>query len=179
YPRKMTIKDIDRLSDKLATALTDLGVKKSNTVALYMWNSPEFVVAFFGVLKTGATVTALNPSFKEKDAKHQLEDSESVAVIFDDELYSVISSIQDKLPKLKNKIAVGEEKHTGTHSFKKLIEKYPANPPVVKIDPKVDLAVLQYTSGTTGLPKGCMLTHYNVMSCAFQLFLVHGLQTTR
>jgi long-chain acyl-CoA synthetase len=179
YPRKMTITEIDSLSDKLATALADLGVKKGNTVALYMWNSPEFVVAFFGVLKTGATVTALNPSFKEKDAEHQLEDSESVAVIFDDELYSVIRSIQDRLPKLKNRIVVGEEKHPGTSSFEKLIEKHPANPPDVKIDPKVDLAVIQYTSGTTGLPKGCMLTHYNMMSCAFQLFLMHGLQTTR
>ena len=179
HPKKMTIKEIDSLSDKLATALADLGVKKGNTVALYMWNSPEFIVAFFGVLKTGATVTALNPSFKEKDAKHQLEDSKSVAVIFDDELYSVISSIQNKLPKLKNKIAVGEEKHPGTCSFKKLIEKYPADPPKVKIDPKKDLAVLQYTSGTTGLPKGCMLTHYNIMSCTFQLYLVHGLETTR
>jgi long-chain acyl-CoA synthetase len=174
YPRKMKIEEIDSLSDKLATALADLGVKKGNTVALYMWNSPEFIVAFFGVLKTGATVTALNPSFKEKDAKHQLEDSESVAAIFDDKLYSVIKNIQDELPKLKNKIAVGEEKHLGTSSFEKLIEEHPANPPDVKIDPKVDLAVIQYTSGTTGLPKGCMLTHYNMMSCAFQLFLMHG-----
>jgi acyl-CoA synthetase (AMP-forming)/AMP-acid ligase II len=179
HPKKMTIKEIDSLSDKLATALADLGVKKGNTVALYMWNSPEFVVAFFGVLKTGATVTTLNPSFKEKDAKHQLEDSESVAVIFDEDLYSVIMGIQDKLPKLKNRIAVGEEKHPGTCLFKELIENYPANPPDVKIDPKKDLAVIQYTSGTTGLPKGCMLTHYNLMSCAFQLLLMHGLQTTR
>ncbi len=179
HPKKMTIKEIDSLSDKLATALADLGVKKGNTVALYMWNSPEFVVAFFGVLKTGATVTALNPSFKEKDAKHQLEDSESVAVIFDEELHSVIMAIQDKLPKLKNKIAVGEEKHPDACLFKELIENYPANPPDVKIDPKKDLAVIQYTSGTTGLPKGCMLTHYNLMSCAFQLLLMHGLQTTR
>ena len=179
HPKKMTIKEIDSLSDKLATALADLGVKKGNTVALYMWNSPEFVVAFFGVLKTGATVTALNPSFKEKDAKHQLEDSESVAVIFDEDQYSVIMGIQDKLPKLKNKIAVGEENHPGTCLFKELVENYPANPPCVKIDPKKDLAVIQYTSGTTGLPKGCMLTHYNIMSCAFQLLLMHGLQTTR
>jgi long-chain acyl-CoA synthetase len=179
YPKEMSVKEIDRLSDKLATALADLGVKKGNTVALYMWNCPEFIISFFGVLKAGATVTALNPSFKEKDARHQLEDSESVGIIFDDELYSVIAAVQDKLPNMKNKIAVGEERHPGTHSFKTLIEKYPASPPVVNIDPKKDLAVLQYTSGTTGLPKGCMLTHYNMMSCVFQLFLMPGLQTTR
>ena len=117
----MTIKEIDNFSDKLATALADLGVKKGNTVALYMWNSPEFVIAFFGVLKTAATVTALNPSFKEKEAKHQLEDSESVAVIFDEDLYPIIMGIQDKLPKLKNVIVVGEVKLPGTFLFKELI----------------------------------------------------------
>jgi len=179
HPKMMTIKEIDSLSDKLATALADLGVKKGNTVALYLWNSPEFVIAFFGVLKTGATVTALNPSFKEKDASYQLEDSESVAVIVDDEQYSVIKGIRDKLPKLKNIIVIGEEKHPGTSLFKELIEKYPSNPPKVKINPKKDLAVIQYTAGTTGLPKGCMLTHYNMVSCMFQLLLTHGNEATR
>ena len=179
HPKMMTIKEIDRLSDKLATALADLDVKKGSTVALYMWNSPEFVVVFFGVLKTGATVTALNPSFKEKDARYQLEDSESVAVIVDDEQYQVIKGIRDKVPKLKNVIVVGEEKHPGTYLFKELIKKYPANPPEVEIDPKEDLAVIQYTAGTTGPPKGCMLTHYNMVSAMFQLFLMHGLEGTR
>jgi len=179
HPKMMTIKEIDSLSDKLATALADLGVKKGNTVALYLWNSPEFVIAFFGVLKTGATVTALNPSFKEKDASYQLEDSESVAVIVDDEQYSVIKGIRDKLPKLKTVIVIGEEKHPGTSLFKELIEKYPSNPPKVKINPKKDLAVIQYTAGTTGLPKGCMLTHYNMVSCMFQLLLTHGNEATR
>jgi len=179
YPKKMTIKEIDTLSDKLATALADLGVKKGNTVALYMWNSPEFVVAFFGALKTGATVTALNPSFKEKDASYQLDDSESTTVIVDDEQYPVIKGIRDKLPRLKNVIVVGEEKRPDTYLFKELLEKYPPNPPDVEITPKKDLAVIQYTAGTTGLPKGCMLTHYNIVSCMFQLALTHGLEGTR
>jgi len=179
YPKKMTIKEIDTLSDKLATALADLGVKKGNIVALDMWNSPEFVIAFFGILKTGATVTALNPSFKEKDAQYQLDDSESIMVIVDEEQYPVIESIREKLPRLKNVIVVGEKRHPDTHLFKELIEKYPPNPPKVKINPKKDLAVIQYTAGTTGLPKGCMLTHYNIVSCMFQLILIHGLEGTR
>jgi len=179
YPKKMTIREIDTLSDKLATALADLGVKKGNTVTLYMWNSPEFIIAFFGVLKTGATVTALNPSFKEKDAKYQLDDSESVAVIVDDEQYPVIKNIRSELPRLKNVIVVGEKKHPETHLFKELIEKYPPNPPKVEITPKKDLAVIQYTAGTTGSPKGCMLTHYNIVSNMFQLALTHGMEGTR
>jgi len=179
YPKKMAIKEIDTLSDKLATALADLGVKKGNTVALYMWNSPEFIIAFFGALKAGATVTALNPSFKEKDAKYQLDDSESMTVIVDDGQYPVIKSIRSELPRLKNVIVVGEKKHPETHLFKELIEKYPPNPPKVEITPKKDLAVIQYTAGTTGLPKGCMLMHYNIVSNMFQLALTHGMEGTR
>jgi long-chain acyl-CoA synthetase len=179
YPKKMTIKEIDTLSDKLATALADLGVKKGNTVALYMWNSPEFIIAFFGALKAGAVVTALNPSFMEKDAKYQLDDSESVAVIVDDEQYPIIKNIRGELPRLKNVIVVGEERHPEAHLFKELIEKYPPNPPKVEITPKKDLAVIQYTAGTTGPPKGCMLTHYNIVSNMFQLALTHGLEGTR
>jgi len=179
YPKKMTIKELDTLSDKLATALADLGAKKGNTIALYMWNSPEFIIAFFGVLKSGATVTALDPSFKEKDAQYQLEDSESIMVIVDEEQYPVIESIRGKLPKLKNDIVVGEKRHPDTYLFRELIEKYPPSPPKVKINPKKDLAVLQYTAGTTGLPKGCMLTHYNIVSNMFQLALNHGMEGTR
>ncbi|MDH5623797.1 MAG: AMP-binding protein [Candidatus Bathyarchaeota archaeon] len=178
-PKKMTIKEIDTLSDKLATALADLGAKKGNTVALYMWNSTEFVLAFFGILKTGATVTALDPSLKEKDAQYQLEDSESIMVIADEEQYPIIESIREKLPRLKNVIVVGEKRHPDAYLFKELVEKYPPNPPKVKINPKKDLAVLQYTAGTTGLPKGCMLTHYNIVSNIFQLALTHGLEGTR
>jgi long-chain acyl-CoA synthetase len=179
HPKKMTIKEIDTLSDKLATALADLGAKKGNTVALYMWNSIEFVLAFFGILKTGATVTALDPSFKEKDAQHQLEDSESIIVIVDEEQYPLIESIREKLPRLKNVVVVGEKRQSDAYLFKELVEKYSPNPPKVKINPKKDLAVLQYTAGTTGLPKGCMLTHYNIISNIFQLALTHGLEGTR
>jgi len=179
HPKKMTMKELDTLSDKLAAALADLGAKKGNTITLYMWNSPEFVVAFFGILKTGATVTALNPSFKEKDAQHQLDDSESIMVIVDEEQYPVIESIREKLPRLKNVIVVGEKRHPDTYLFRELVEKYPPNPPKVKINPKKDLAVLQYTAGTTGPSKGCMLTHYNIVSNMFQLALTHGLEGTR
>ena len=179
YPQKVTYKELDSFSDGLATALADLGVKKGDTIALYMWNSPEFIIAFFGALKSGAIVTALNPSFKEKDARYQLEDSESVIVIVDDELYPVIECIRHKVPKLKNVIVVGENKHPGTYSFEEFIEKHPPHPPRVEIDPKEDLAVIQYTGGTTGLPKGCMLTHYNIASNIFQVSIASTLERTR
>jgi len=179
YPEKVTYKEFDTFSDRLATVLTDLGVKKGNTVALYMWNSPDFITAFFGALKAGATVTALNPSFKEKDAKYQLEDSDSVMVIVDDEQYPVIAGIREKVSKLKNVIVVGKTKYPSTYSFEEFIEKRSPHPPRVEIDPKEDLAVIQYTGGTTGLPKGCMLTHYNITSNIFQISIASTLERAR
>jgi long-chain acyl-CoA synthetase len=179
YPEKVTYKEFDTFSDRLATVLTDLGVKKGNTVALYMWNSPDFITAFFGALKAGATVTALNPSFKEKDAKYQLEDSDSVMVVVDDEQYPVIAGIREKVSKLKNVIVVGKTKYPSTYSFEEFIEKHSTHPPRVEIDPKEDLAVIQYTGGTTGLPKGCMLTHYNISSNIFQISIASTLERAR
>jgi len=171
HPKRLTFGEVDELSDRLATALASLGIKKGDTVGIFLWNSPEFVIAFYGILKTGATVTALNPSFKEKDAKHQLDDSEAVALIVDGELYPTIENIRRELPRLKHIIVTGEKKFPETYLFDELLKNYPPNPPKVEINPEEDIAALQYTAGTTGLPKGCMLTHYNLVSNALQVAL--------
>lgn len=177
HPKKMTFKELDTLSDKLAAALTDLGVKKGNAVGLFMWNSPEFIVSFFGILKAGGVVTALNPSFKKGEAKYQLEDSEAVAVIVEDGCYPVVKGIQGELPRLKNTIVVGEERPK-TRSFGELIEGYPPTPPEIEIDPTEDLAVIQYTAGLTN-PRGCMLTHFNLVCNVFQVSGSPALELTR
>ena len=175
YPKKLTFKELDVLSDKLAAALFDLGVRKGDTLALFMWNSPEFIISFFGALKSGATVTALNPAFKCKEAKFQLEDSEATIVIAEDDTYRIIKEIRKELPRLKKTIVLGGN-YADSLSFKKLLEKYPPNPPEIEIDPNQDLAVLQYTSGTTGPPKGCMLTHYNITSNVIQCSISPALE---
>ncbi len=177
HPVRMTFKELDILTDKIATALAEFGIKKGDIVALFMWNSPEFIISFFGVLKAGATVTALNPSSREGEAKHQLEDSESVAVIVEDVNYPIVKNIKGELPKLKEVIVAGKKEYLRTHSFVRLIEKYPPSPPKVKIDPMEDLAVIQYASSTKGLPRGCMLTHHNLVSNIIQISLTPGLVT--
>ena len=180
-PQRITFGELDVLTDKLATALAELGVRKGNTVGLFMWNSPEFIISFFGVLKAGATVTAVNPSLRDREVKYQLEDSESVAVIVEDENYPIIKRIREGLPKLKEVIVAGEKKYPETHLFQKLIDKHPPNPPKVKIDPTEDLAVIQYTAGITSSkdPKGCMLTHHNLVSNVFQVLTTPGLELSQ
>ncbi len=168
YPRRLTFRELDLLSDRLASALDNLDICKNRKVALFLWNSPEFFISFLGILKTGATVTALNPSFKEKEAKYQIKDSESTTIILDEAQYPILKGIRDELTGLENVIIIGEKRYTETYLLKDLLE-INVNPPKVEIDPKKDIAVLQYTAGTTGLPKGCILTHFNIVTNVLQI----------
>ncbi|MEM2412873.1 MAG: long-chain fatty acid--CoA ligase [Candidatus Bathyarchaeia archaeon] len=188
FDRKMTYKELDVLSDKFATALADLGVKKGDRVAIFLPNIPQFVISYYGALKAGAVVTAISPLYKEREVEHQLNDSEAETIVVLDLLYPIVEKVWEKT-KLRNvivgslkdymptfKAVLGSllgkipsrsvERRVNLHFFKELMEKYEANPPKVDINPKEDLAALQYTGGTTGVSKGAMLTHMNLVSNA-------------
>jgi len=175
YGRKVTRNEIADGADRLATALHDLGVRKGDTVAIYLPNCPQFPICYFGALRIGAKVTAISPLFVPRELAYQLNDSETETLILLDMFYPNLEQIMDEV-KLKNIIVVNimgkkpnVEKKPGIYYFDELLERYPPDPPKVKINPKEDIAVLQYTGGTTGLPKGAMLTHYNVLANALQL----------
>jgi long-chain acyl-CoA synthetase len=196
YGKKISYGLLKELIDRFATGLADLGVKKGDTVALYLLNCPQYVIAYFGALKLGAKVTPISPVYTSKEVKHQLEDSEARTVICQDILYDnversgvklervILTSIGDYLPALKKwfgKSAMAKAyggmhvpsseriKEAGLLSLKDLIHKYPPKPPLVPIDPAVDIAVLPYTGGTTGLPKAAVLTHRNMIALQAQI----------
>jgi len=196
YGRKINYRELKELSNRFAAALAALGLKKGDTVALYLLNCPQYVIAYFGALKAGAKITPISPVYTSKEVKHQLTDSEARTVVCEDILYDnversgveldtvILSSIGDFLPKLKKlfgKAAMSKAyqghsaptpemiKQAGMHSFNELLKKYPPQPPHIAIDPKTDLAALPYTGGTTGLPKAAMLTHYNMVSLQKQV----------
>jgi len=169
YPRELTFGQIDVLSDRLATALTNLEVKKGSVVALFLWNSPEFIISLFGALKAGATVTPMNPTLSRQEFEYQVGDSGSKVVIMDERGYQKMRMLQEPIPTLDTLVLTGNERHKGTRSFKELL-KTVAVPPQISIDPHEDLALLMYTSGTTGRPRGCMLTHYNIVSNIVQRY---------
>jgi len=169
---KMKFKELNTLSDRFATALTDMGVRKGDKVALFLPNVPQFVISYYGVLKVGAVIVPVNPLFKERELEHQLNDSEAETILVLDTLYQIVKSVRDKT-RLKRIIMTSMGVPTlkvmrepGVYFFEGLMEKYPPEPARVEIDSKKDLAVLQYTGGTTGTPKGAMLTHYNLVSNA-------------
>jgi len=195
YGNKISYKKLKELIDRFATALADLGVIKGQTVALYLLNCPQYVIAYFAALKVGAKVTPISPVYTSKEVKHQLEDSEAGTIICQDILYDniektgislknvILTNIAEYLPLLKKHLgqsALGKvygEMHVptpkymeeaGLHQFQKLIKEHPAQPPQVSIDPKKDIAALPYTGGTTGLPKAAILTHHNIVSLQAQ-----------
>ncbi len=191
YGKKISYKELKELIDRFATALADLGVKKGDTVALFLLNCPQYVIAYFATLKLGAKVTPISPVYTSIEVKHQLEDSDAETIVCQDIMYDnveksgaalknvIVTSIAEYLPTFKKalgKSALGKVyaemhvptpefiKEAGLIEFQDLIKKYPPKPPNVTIDPKKDLAVLPYSGGTTGLPKAAMLTHYNMVA---------------
>jgi long-chain acyl-CoA synthetase len=196
YGKKITYGRLKELIHRFATGLADQGVKKGDTVALYLLNCPQYVIAYFASLKLGAKLTPISPVYTSKEVKHQLEDSEAKTVVCQDILYSnvektgvkldrvILTSIGEYLPSLKKwfgKSAMakayggmhvpshGKIKEEGLLSFQDLIQKYPPKPPQVSIDPAKDIAVLPYTGGTTGLPKAAILTHRNMIALQAQI----------
>lgn len=184
----ITYQELNETVDHFAAALAKLGVKQGDRVAIYLPNMPEFIISFYAASKIGAINTALSPLYRERELEYQMNDSGAETLIYLDMLHPVVEKIRDKT-KLKNLIAatmgaylpsakrivggllgkVPKRKipqEAGVHQFKPLLESVLPDPPDVQIDPKEDLVALQYTGGTTGTPKGAMLTHYNLVTNA-------------
>ncbi len=160
--KKYTYREFMYYSDKIAAGLYDLGVSKGDAVGIYMANCPEFVFSLYGVTQTGAAVIPINPLLKAPDIVHIAKDSGIMkAVICTSEIYPEVEKAKDEVD-VGEVIVVGDGK-PGTINYGEFVEKYPPKPPDVEIKPKEDLCALMYTGGTTGLPKGVMLTHYNVV----------------
>ncbi|MEM2265432.1 MAG: long-chain fatty acid--CoA ligase [Candidatus Hadarchaeales archaeon] len=196
YGRKISYRELRENVDRFATALHDLGVKKGERVALYLPNCPQFVISYFGILKTGATVTPISPVYVSKEVAYQLKDSEAKTIICLDTLFEnvektglkldriITTNIGEYLPSLKKfigKSLLGKlfrkamipspkiPKREGIYHFQELLKKYPPNPPKVKINPSEDLAALPYSGGTTGIPKGVMVPHRNIVANMAQI----------
>lgn len=167
---EITYKDLKLLADSLAAALADLGVRKGDKVATILPNCPQFIISDFGILKAGATHVPCSPLHKAADLIYEIGDSGAETVICCDESLELVDSIKDRT-KIKNIILTSVMDYSlekpelkqipGTYQFRDLIANHEPKPPEVDIDPIKDLAVLVFTGGATGLPKGVMLTHYN------------------
>src|SRR2546421_6412148 len=167
YGREVTYRDLRDGSDRLAAAFAEMGVKKGDRVALYLLNSPQFIIAYFAALKCGATVTPISPVYTSHEVRYQLQDSGARVVVCQDILYDkvekagvalehvVVTSVSEYLPALKKMFAAKAQVAAApnVHWLQALLKANPPQAPAVEIDPKTDLAALPYTGGTTGNPK--------------------------
>jgi acyl-CoA synthetase (AMP-forming)/AMP-acid ligase II len=181
YGKDITYREINSLIDRVAWGLVDLGVKKGDRVAIHMENCPQFVISYFATLRAGGTVVPVNPMFKRAELEHEINDAGAETLIGLDYLYPevekatgsmrlknvILTSLRDYLPDkplLPLPSEANEEKRSfsGTLDLGELISRSQDRPICKVTDLKTDLALLQYTGGTTGIPKGAMITHHTL-----------------
>jgi len=191
YGRKISLHELKGLVDRFARGLQELGVKKGDTIALMLLNSPQFIIAFYAAMKLGAIITPISPVYVTPEIKYQCEDSKAKHIVCMDILWEkveatgikfdnvILTNIGEFLPATKRLLGSSILKSVykkmevpstqiyqkeGYHQFADILKKYQPDAPVVTIDPKEDIATLLYTGGTTGWPKGAMLTHYSLLA---------------
>jgi long-chain acyl-CoA synthetase len=195
---RCTYKELDEMVDQLATALSKMGIKKGDVVAIDLPNCPQFIIAFYAICRIGAVANPIIPLNRFVEIVHQINDSEAKFLIILDSLYEehlhgndlskmpsltniILTELAEFLPKIKgilgkllSKIPYMKEwpdkvGNIEFHPFQRVLAMgSPINVPKVDIDVRKETAVLIYTGGTTGLPKGVMTSHYNLIVNALQ-----------
>lgn len=171
---------------RFATALHALGIRKGDKLMLYIPNCPQFLIAYFGAHVIGAVPVPVSPIYTPHEIRYLIEDAEAETVLCMDTNFRyiqevlpetclkrvIVTNYVDMLPAYKRLLGflfdvVPEgkiEKGPEVHSFRRLLRSHPPNPPAVEIDPRTQLCYILYTGGTTGFPKGCIITHTGMVS---------------
>ncbi|AET66557.1 acyl-CoA synthetase (AMP-forming)/AMP-acid ligase II [Desulfosporosinus orientis DSM 765] len=181
YGREISYGELNDLSDRFATALSDLGVRKGEPVVLFLSNSPQYFIAHYGIQKIGAAVCPCSPLFKEWELEYQLNDLGAKVIVASDSLYPIIAEVKPKtklehivltnygdfLPpapgiKVPEEILGSKQLIQGTYDMLSLMNAVegPFLGQEVELE---DIALIIYTSGTTGKPKGAMLSYKSAL----------------
>src|SRR5688572_22485679 len=163
--RAVTYEELINGVRALAAGLAARGFGKGDVLAVHMPNLPEYAIVFHGVASAGRKCTTVNPLYTANELAHQLTDSGARMIVTDPPVLGIAREAAEKAG-VEDVFVVGEAEDAT--SFTELLGD-PAGAPEVEIDPGADLAVLPYSSGTTGLPKGVMLTHANLVSNLVQI----------
>ncbi|MFD0697061.1 long-chain fatty acid--CoA ligase [Paenibacillus sp. GCM10027628] len=190
--KTLRYKELLEASYRFANGLKGMGIGPGERVAVMLPNCPSAVIAYFGTLMMGGIVVQTSPLYMERELVHQLSDSGATVIVTLDLLFDrvrkaqnktpvkhiIVTSIKDYLPFPKNLLYPIKMKKDGAKldvvygdgvsHFKKFLRGSSASPICVDVDAENDLALLQYTGGTTGISKGVMLTHYNMVANTYQ-----------
>ncbi len=195
---RMTYKELDMAVDQFATALSKMGIKKGDVVVIDLPNMPQYIIVYYAICRIGAIANPVIPLNRFVEIVHQVNDSKGKTMVILDVLYEehlhgkdlskiptlkdiILTGVADYLPKIKAKLGTALGKvprmknwptkvgDVNFHKFQDVMQNgLPIDLPDVKINPKEDISTLIYTGGTTGLPKGCMMSHYNFVVNAEQ-----------
>lgn len=174
------------LMDRFATALHSLGVTPGEKVLIYLPNLPQFLIAYLGAQIAGAIPVPVSPIYTPSEIKYLLNDTEARTVVCLDTNYRyvkevgpetgvkrvIVTTYDEMLPAYKRLFGLmfdlvprgATEKGANLYSFASLLKQYPSRPPKVELDPAKALCYILYTGGTTGFPKGCVMTHAGMVS---------------
>jgi len=190
----ITFKEMNELTDRMAAALVDLGVKRGDRVGIFMPNTPQFVIAYYGILKAGGAVVATNPLYTPPEIEHQASDAGIEVMFVMTNFYNtikkaqpktkikklIVTNLKESLPPLMRLLfTLAREKKGGFRIegglkegevwMQDLLNKYKgAVRPKVEVNPD-DTALFQYSGGTTGVSKGAVASHGNVVANTLQL----------
>jgi long-chain acyl-CoA synthetase len=175
----LTFAQLKEQADKFATVLSRLGVVEKDRVGIMLPNCPQYIVAAFAILRLGATVVNVNPLYTSREVLVVAQDSEMRAMVTLDELAPLTLVVRDQtriesliVTSLAEYSAAGVSSVPTTAGTLRMADLLAGvdepHLPRIDIDPDEDVAVLQYTGGTTGVPKGAMLTHYNIFANVVQ-----------
>ena len=189
---RISFREMDEATDRLAAGLASLGVKKGDRVGIFMPNTPQFVVAYFAILKLGAIVVATNPLYSAREIEHQVNDAGIEVMLVMSNFYNLVKEVQPRT-KIKSLVVTNlketlpavlsllftltREKKGGFRVqlaendiwMQELISRYqPSDRPKVEVSAD-DVALLQYSGGTTGISKGAIALHRNLVANAMQI----------
>ena len=204
-----TYREIIENADSFANALIDHGIHKGDILAIHLVNSPQYLIAIAGALKAGVIISGLSPLLMPDEIVYQLSDSGAKAVITLDNLFEnrladvafkikslkliLLTNLFDMVPSEKPERKTKQLPGIEVKWLRDIFNQYPDKPPRIKVKAE-DICFIQYTGGTTGIPKGAMLTHNNMVAnvmqygnwldtkrgndillCAFPMFHIAGL----
>jgi long-chain acyl-CoA synthetase len=191
-PAILRYAELAEATRRFALALSHLGVKKGDRVALMLPNCPQFVIAFYAVLRLGAIAVNTNPLYVSREMAHQFADAGAETVVLLDQFYPrmqeaqgqtqvkrvIVTDVAETLTWWARAVVHAVQRKHGERvtvrpqgdifSFQALLAAHGPHPPQVAVAPG-DVALFQYTGGTTGTPKAAMLTHRNLMANVLQI----------
>ncbi|TLS38288.1 long-chain-fatty-acid--CoA ligase [Pseudalkalibacillus caeni] len=174
YHKTFTFKEVYGIVEQFAACLHKAGFQKGDRLAIMLPNTPHYIFSLFVSVRLGGAAVQVNPMYVEREIEYTLNDSGARFMVVLDALYPKVKSVQ-KNTSLEKVIVVslGQQQvdlQDGDLLFEDFLKTSAEKAPEVEIDSKQDVAVLQYTGGTTGVSKGVMLTHYNLLSNVEQVY---------